>query len=580
MENPEIAQIFEEIADLLEIQNENPFRVRAYRRAARTIRDLPKSLVDLVAANGRELEKLPGIGKDLAEKISTIVKTGDLVLRQELRRQVPPSLRDLLGIAGLGPKHAKSLYEKLHIQSLDQLRTAAEAHRLQEVRGFGAKTEAKILAALRLPMESANRRYLLDEAKVYAESIERHLKGVDGLEQITVAGSYRRHQETVGDLDILVACSNADRAMDRLANYDAVATIVERGSTKMSVNLKTGMQVDLRVVKPVSFGAALQYFTGSKQHNILVRNRAQKMGLKINEYGVFQGARRIAGAKEIDVYSALNLPWIPPELRTGGRELELASAGALPMLVELDQIRGDLHMHTNATDGRATLNEMIEAAARFGYSYIAITDHSKRVTMAKGLDSRRLREQWKKIDALADNRNGIRVLKGVELDILEDGSLDLPDEVLCEADWVVASIHYGQNQSRDQITRRILNAIRNPHVHAIGHPTGRMIGKREPYQLDLVTVLKAAADYGCCMELNCQPVRLDLSDVNLQAAHEFKIPIVLGTDAHAVEELRFMEFGIWQARRAGLTSADIVNTRPWAQFKKLLTRKRSSRVAG
>jgi len=420
----------------------------------------------------------------------------------------------------------------------------------------------------------AERRFYLAEAKVYADALSNYLRVAEGVKEVCVAGSFRRRQETVGDLDILVTCDDSGKVMDRLATYDGVAEVLARGETKMSVRLKTGLQIDLRVVPEASYGAALQYFTGSKAHNILLRRMAQERGLKLNEYGVFRGEQRVAGRTEEEVYTAVGLPWIPPELREARGEIEQALQGRLPCLLELKDLRGDLHMHTKATDGRASLEEMVEAARKRGYAYIAITDHSKRVTVAKGLDAGRLRQHWKVISELTGKVRGITVLRGVELDILEDGTLDLPDDVLAEADWVVASIHYGQNQPRQQITRRLLNAIRNPYVHAIGHPTGRLIGKRAGYDVDLNTVLKAAADYGCLMELNCQPSRLDLDDTALAAAKNYSIPIVLGTDAHAVEELAFMEFGVYQARRAGLEARDVVNTRTLAQFRKLLARRR------
>lgn len=384
-----------------------------------------------------------------------------------------------------------------------------------------------------------------------------------------MAGSYRRRKETVGDLDILVVCKTAGKAMDRLAHFEGVAQVLARGGTKSSVRLRNGLQLDLRVVPEASYGAALLYFTGSKQHNILIRRLGIERGLKINEYGVFRGARRIAGRTEQEVYRAVGLPWIPPELREGRNEIELARAGKLPSLVELGDIRGDLHMHTTATDGRSSIEEMIRAAKARGYKYIAITDHSKRVTMAKGLDARRLRAHWANIEKVSQAITGLTILRGVELDILEDGKLDLPDSVLAEADWVVASIHYGQNQSEKQITRRVLNAIRNPHVHAIGHPTGRLIGKRKPYAVNLDEVFKAAADYGCMLEINCQPSRLDLDEIAAAAAKQSGIPLVLGTDAHSTEELRFMQFGVYQARRAGLEAKDIANARSLSQFRRL-----------
>jgi DNA polymerase (family 10) len=568
MENPEVAQVFDEVADLLEIQDANPFRVRAYRNAARTIRDLSESLAGMDADR---LTSLDGIGKDLAGKITIILQTGDLPLRQELRGQVPAGLRELIRLPGLGPKRAVILHQRLKISSLDKLRQAAEKHRIRKLAGFGAKTEEKLLQSLG-HLEKAGRRVYLAEAKVYADAVMRHLKGVAGLKQIEVAGSFRRRKETVGDLDFLVTCDHVGPVMDRLADYEGVAEVLARGKTKMTVRLRAGLQLDLRVVPEESYGAALQYFTGSKDHSIQVRRRALDRKLKINEYGVFRGKRRVAGRTEEEVYKAVGLPWIPPELREARGEIELALQGRLPKLLELEDLRGDLHMHTTTTDGRASLQDMVAAAKKRGHSYIAITDHSQRVTMANGLDARRLRQEWKAIDKLAGKVNGITILKGVEMDILKDGALDLPDDVLKEADWVIASIHYDQNQPREQITRRLLKAIENPYVSAIGHPTGRLIGMRKGIDVDLDTVMKAAADHGCFLELNSQPRRLDLDDVALMAAKDRGIPIVIDTDAHSVEELGLLEFGVYQARRAGLEARHVANARGLAEFRKLLRR--------
>ena len=501
MENPEVAQLFEEIADLLEIQNANPFRVRAYRNAARTVRDLAQPLKEMTA-----LDELPGIGKDLADKITTILKTGDLPMRQELYGQVPKGLLELLKVPGLGPKKARSLYEELQIDSLDKLRQAAEQHRISVLKGFGAKTEEKILQSLQHLAETGKRFYLA-EAKVFADAVVRHLQQTPGVKHLEVAGSFRRRRETVADLDLLATCKEPGPVMDRLAEYEAVAEVMARGPTKMTVRLRNGLQMDLRVVPEESYGAALVYFTGSKAHNIVIRRMAQERDLKINEYGVFRDTKRSVGTRqkaegspeaassaglptancqlpsgqagltEADVYKTIDLPWIPPELREDRGEIALAQQGRLPKLLELDDLHGDLHVHTNATDGRASLEEMVEAARKRGHDYIAITDHSKRVTMARGLDAHRLREQWKAIDKLAGTVKGITILKGVEMDILEDGRMDLPDDVLAEADWVIASIHYGQSQPREKITKRLLNAIANPYVNVIGHPTGRLIGQ-------------------------------------------------------------------------------------------------------
>jgi DNA polymerase (family 10) len=389
------------------------------------------------------------------------------------------------------------------------------------------------------------------------------------LGRIEVAGSYRRRREAIGDLDVLVTCANSGPVMERLVAYEGTREVIARGDTRMSVRLRNEMQLDLRVVSEACFGAAWMYFTGSKAHNILLRRRALDRGLKLNEYGLFRGEQPIAGETEAAVYGVLDLLWIPPELREGRGEIDAAVAGSLPRLLELGDLRGDLHMHTTATDGRASLEDMIEAAKRRGYEYIAITDHSKRVTVARGLDARGVREQWRMIEQLKRSLEGITLLKSIEVDILEDGSLDLPDEVLREADWVVASLHFGQRQPKEQITRRLIKAIENPYVSVIGHPTGRRIGKRQPYEVNMEVVMNAAAAHGCFLELNSQPARLDLDDVSLSAAKARRIPIVVSSDAHSIEELGFTEYGVYQARRAGLEASDIANTRPLADLRRL-----------
>jgi DNA polymerase (family 10) len=569
MENPEVGQVFDEVADLLELLDENPFRVRAYRRAAVTVRDLAEPLAQLLVKCPERLTELPGIGADLAGKITTIVKTGDLPLRQGLAKKVPPGLRQLMTIPGCGPKRVMILHKKLKVKSIDDLRKAAADHCIRKLKGFGIKTEENIAKALAQLSTTTERMYFCD-AQPYAEAIVRQLKSCATVGKIDIAGSYRRRKETVGDLDILVTCRRSGKVMDRLTEFEGVADVLARGKTKCSVRLRNGLQLDLRAVPEAAYGAALVYFTGSKQHNILIRRMGQQRGLKINEYGVFRGNRRVAGHTEEEVYRSVGLSWIPPELREARNEIELAQDGRLPKLLNLEDVRGDLHMHTTATDGRSSIAEMIRGAKARGYKYIAITDHSKRVTMAKGFDSARLRRHWKEIEKAAANVKGITVLRGVELDILENGKLDLPDSILGDADWVVASIHYGQNQTETQITRRIINAIRSPHVDAIGHPTGRLIGKRKPYALNLEEALKAAADYGCMLELNCQPSRLDLDETALAAAKQRGIPIVLGTDAHSTDELRFMEYGVYQARRGGLEAGDVINTRSLSQFQRLL----------
>jgi DNA polymerase (family 10) len=570
--NYEVARILDEVGDLLEIQGENVFRVRAYRGAARLIRELSEPVSERLADPERPLTELAGIGKDLAGKIATIVKTGDLPLRKQLARKVPDGVRDMLTLPGLGPKRAMILYRELGLDSKEALVRAAQVHRIRKLNGFGEKTEESILRAIE-QLKETSQRFYLSEAKAYADSIVRHLNRAPGVRKLAVAGSLRRGKETVGDIDLLTCCESPSRVMDALASYEAVSQVLGRGRTKMSVRLKNGMQVDLRAVPLESFGAALVYFTGSKAHNIALRRRAQERRLKINEYGVFRGTKRIAGKAEEEIYRAVGLTWIPPELREARSEIADAEKHRLPELVTLSDIKGDLHAHTTATDGRNSIEEMALAAKARGYSYLAITDHSRRVTMANGLTVDRLRAQWRKIDKWNAQTRGIVLLKGIEIDILEDGTLDLPGDVLKDADWVIASIHYGQKQSKARITKRILSAIRSPHVSAIAHPTGRLIARREPYEVDLAELLKAAADYGCAIEANGQPSRLDLNDVFLIEAKERGISIVIDSDAHSIEELGFLELGLQQARRAGLEATQVINTKPLPDFMKALRTK-------
>jgi len=574
MSNHEIAAVFEEIADLLEFQGANAFRVRAYRNGARAISELTESVADIVADPKRSLLDIEGIGKDLAEKAATLVQTGSLPMLEELLRKIPESVLAILRVPGLGPKRAAQLYHDLKIATLDELREACESHKIQELKGFGAKTEAAILQGLEIASE-ADRRILWIEADGHVQEILPYMQGCRAVETITAAGSYRRGKETVGDLDFLVVASDANAAMDRLAAFGGVDSILARGDTKMSLHLTAGVQVDLRAVPAESFGAALQYFTGSKEHNIVLRGRAKSRGLKINEYGVFRGEQRIAGRTEEEVYGTLDLPCFPPELREARREFEWADAGALPELIELDDVRGDLHTHSTWTDGQASIEEMAAAAKTRGLKYIAITDHSKRVTMVGGLNADQLRRQWAEIDELNKRLSGITVLKGVEVDILERGGLDLPDEVLAEADWVVASVHFGQQQSREQITGRVFDALQNPHVAALAHPTGRMLLARKPYEIDMEAVMRAARDNGKMLELNAHPRRLDLDDVACAAAKSYGIPVVISTDAHRTEGLDAMRCGVQQARRGGLTKADVLNTRTWPQIKKMLGKKQA-----
>jgi DNA polymerase (family 10) len=578
MNNTQIAEIIGRVADLLEFKGTNPFRLRAYRNVVRTLRDLPEPATAILADPERELTDIKGIGKDLAEKIATVAATGTLPLLDELLEEIPISVLAILRIPGLGPKKAAVLYNDLKITTLDQLQAACEAHKVAELKGFGEKTEQTILAGIPLAARAEKRIYWA-KADDIAQVLLEHLRACKSLQQIEVAGSYRRGRETIGDLDLLAVSDDHDEVMDRLAEFESVEQTIGRGDTKMSIRLAGGLQVDLRVVPAESFGAALQYFTGSKAHNVILRGMAKSRGLKINEWGVFRLAEDedgedvyIGGSSEEEVYAAMDLPCFPPELREARGEFERAEQGELPKLIELGDIRGDLHMHTTASDGRASIEEMIAAAQQRGLQFIAITDHSKRVSMANGLDGDRLLAQWAEVDKIHAGLEGFTVLKGVEVDILEKGGLDIADDVLARADWIVASVHYGQKQSSEQITDRIIGAIENPHVSAIAHPTGRIINRRERYEVDLEAVMQAAAEHGKLLELNANPARLDLDDVHCAAAKRHGIPIVINTDAHNIAGLDVMRHGIQQARRAGLTKADVANTRSWEQMRELMGR--------
>jgi DNA polymerase (family 10) len=574
MQNPDIARLFDEVADLLEIQDANPFRVRAYRNAARTIRDFPEPLTDVVRAGAKDLTDIAGIGDDLAEKITEIVTTGELALRRQLATKLPAGLLDLLRIPGLGPKRVKLLYKKLKVKSAGDLAKALDAGKVQKLKGFGPKMEEKMRAGLG-QAQATERRMLLHEADTQASAIVGYLEAGDDIRQIEVAGSYRRRRETIGDLDILVTSDNGARAMDYFVRYDEVAAVVSQGETRATVKLRGGLQVDLRAVEPAAYGAALQYFTGSKAHNVELRKIAQEQGYKLNEYGLFKGTRRVAGRTEEEIYAKLGLDWMPPELREARGEIALAREHHLPRLVTLPDIRGDLQMHTSATDGQATLDEMAHAARALGYAYIAITDHSKRVTMARGLDPKRLREQWKAIDAWNAAAKGFVILKSVELDVLESGKLDLPDDVLAEADYVVATMHYGITQSAKELTRRLVGAAQHPFVDAIGHPTGRLVGRREPYPADFDALSRACAAAGCLLEINGHPERMDLPDTIAAAAKRHGARFVLSTDSHQPGNLPFMKYAVDLARRAGLEAADIANTRPLSEFTAQLKRARA-----
>ena len=573
--NSDIADIFNRVADLLDIEGENQFRIRAYRNASRVVGGLPRNVADMVK-EGEDLTQFPGIGKDLAGKIKEIVETGTLGQLKELEEKTPPALSRLMKIEGLGPKRVQILHRKLGINDVDGLKKAAEEKRIRDVEGFGEKTEQMILEALgQVKGGEEKERVKLVVAEQVANDYVDYLRKGKEVKDIDVAGSYRRRKETVGDLDILVTCKEGSKVMDRFVEYEDVSKIVSKGTTRSSVVLRSGLHVDLRVVPELSYGAALHYFTGSKDHNIAVRSLGVRRGLKINEYGVFKGKQeiRVAGRTEEEVYEQVGLPYIEPELRDNWGEIEAGQKGNLPSLITAEDIRGDLHVHTKETDGRQGLEEMVQGAKDRGYEYVAITDHSKRVTMAKGLDAKRLAKQIETIDKLNDKIKGITILKSVELDILEDGFLDLPDDILKELDLTVCSVHYNRNLSRKRMTERIIKAMDNPHFNIFSHPSGRLIGERKAYEVDLEELMKAAGERGCFLELNAHPDRLDLDDHNCKMAKDMGVKLAISTDAHNTSDLDFIRFGVFQGRRGWLEKGDVLNTRPLNEMKKLLKRK-------
>ncbi|HEV2669700.1 MAG TPA: DNA polymerase/3'-5' exonuclease PolX [Gemmatimonadales bacterium] len=574
MQNVDIARLLGEVADLLEIAAGNPFKVRAYRNAARTVADHPDPLAELVKDGDFDLTDLPGIGGGIAKEITALVETGTLPQRQQLVAQIPPGLLDLLRIPGLGPKRVKLFHDELKVNSVADLKDALEKGKIAKLSGFGPKLLEKLREGTAAGgAGDGAKRIVLHEAEQYARAIVEYLQAGGGINEVDVAGSFRRRKETIGDLDIVVSCANASAVIERFGKFGDVKQVAAQGDTRSTVRLSGGLQVDLRVVEPGCFGAAMQYFTGSQAHNIELRKIAQAKSLKLNEYGVFKGAKSISGRTEQEVYAALGLDWIPPEMRENRGEIALAKEHKLPKLVTLEDVRGDLQMHTDASDGKATIGEMVEAARALGYAYIAITDHSPRMSMA-GQSPAELRAQWKEIDRLNKGMRGLRVLKSVEMDILESGKLDLPNDVLAEADYVVATIHYGLKQTERQLTDRLLAAIENRWVDAIGHPTGRILPNRPSYSLDFDVVAKAAANAQCLLEINGSE-RLDLPDTLAAAAKSHGVRFVLSTDAHNTRELGFMRFAVGNARRAWLTAADVLNTRPLPEFLKGLRRARN-----
>lgn len=570
--NSDIEEILTAVADLLEIKGENAFRVRAYRNAARTVQGQAQSVAEMVR-QGTDLAELPGIGKDLAGKIEEIVRTGTLPLLTELQGELPAGLTDLMKVPGLGPKRVAALYRELGVTTVDDLVQAAEQGRIRTLAGFGPKTQQQILAEAAKLRQRQTKRITLVVAEQIVGPLVEYLKQTAGVNDVVVAGSYRRQKETVGDLDILVTCEKNSKVMDRFVNYEDVRQVVSHGETRSTVLLRSEVQVDLRVVSQASYGAALMYFTGSKDHNIAIRKIGLSKKLKINEYGAFRGEKRVAGRTEEEVYARLGLPFIEPELREDRGEIEAARKGQLPKLLTLQDIRGDLHVHTKRTDGHDTIEELVEAAQKRGYDYLAITDHSRHVTVAHGLKPEQVRVQGREIDKINKKLKGFTVLKAIELDILDNGALDLPDEVLQDLDLTVCSVHYKFNLSLKQQTDRIVKAMENPYFTILAHPTGRLLGRREPYQVDMEEIVKAAQRNGCFLEVNAHPERLDLSDAHCKMAKDMGVRVVLSTDTHRRGDLDYMRFGVGQARRGWLEPEDVVNTRTLVELKKLLRRR-------
>ncbi len=570
MDNRGIADIFTEIADILDIQGENPFRVRSYRNAARTLLDMGQSVQALVKA-GKNLEEIPGIGKSIHEKIEEILATGKCNLLEELRVKVPPGLTELLRLEGLGPKKVKVLHEELGVDSVDRLEKAAKAGRLRHLPGMGVKTEEKVLKSIE-HFRAGMGRFKLSVGFQYAQELLEYFEKVPGLKRLDVAGSFRRRKETIGDLDILAICGKGCKVMDRFTEYEEVEEVLSKGETKSSVRLKGRLQVDVRALEQASYGAAMHYFTGSKAHNVAIRERAKDQGLKVNEYGVFRAKdeKRLGGATEEDIFKAVGLPWIPPELREDSGEIQAAEKGKLPQLIETQDIRGDLQMHTFATDGKNSILEMAGKAIEMGYAYIAITDHSQAVRVAGGLDEKKLAEHLKEIEKANGKMKGFRILKGVEVDVMGDGSLDLKDDILKECEVVLASVHSRFNMEEGEMTRRIIKAIKNPHVHILAHPTGRLILEREAYKVNLKEIIQAAIDNGVILEINAYPDRLDLRDVDARLAKEMGAKLAINTDAHSTQQMELMRFGVFTARRGWVEAKDVVNTRPLEELLKIL----------
>ena len=571
MEYAEIARAFSEIADLLEIAGDNPFRVRAYRSAARTVADMARPLRRMVE-EGVDLEEIPTIGEDTAAYIEEMVRTGGLQRLDEVRASIPATLRELTRLDGIGPKRAARLWQEAGVRTLAELGEALEDGRVAGLRGFGEKTVEALRRSLR-ELEARGDRVSIALADQFVASLLAFMEDHPSVDRIEVAGSWRRRRETVGDLDVVVASSDPASVMRRFTAYPEAKRVDSAGSTRGTIVLRTGLHVDLRIVPLESWGAALQYLTGSKAHTVALRSRAVERGLKINEYGVFAGEERRGGREEGEIYEAVGLVWTPPELREDRGEIEAAAEDALPTLLELDEIRGDLQMHSSWSDGKTSIREMAEACRDMGYAYMAITDHSAAVRVAGGLDAARLEAQWEEIERARAEVEGIHIFRGMEVDILKDGALDLDDEHLDGLDLVVASVHSHMGLSLSAQTARIVKALAHPAVRILAHPTGRLIGRRKPYDVDLEEVFQAALHHGVAVELNANPGGLDLNGVQVMRARQLGVPVVIDTDAHGPEQLRYMRYGVDQARRGWLGRRDVLNTKTLAQMRRWLERR-------
>ncbi len=570
MLNKEIAHIFNNIADMLEMREDNPFRIRAYRKAAYVMEDLAEDADKLVQTHN--LEEIPGIGKDLASKIEEYVKTGKMISYEELKKEIPQGVLDVLSIQGVGPKTAKLLYDQFKIDSVEKLEEYAKSGRIKGVKGIKDKTVENILKGIELK-KSIKGRFPLGTALPITESIIKELNALTGVDEVEVAGSIRRRRETIGDIDILAIASDSEPLMNKFVNLKEVERILSHGTTRSSVILKdTHIQVDLRVLDKKNFGASLLYFTGSKDHNIKLREIAIKKGLKLNEYGLLnmKNNQNEAGATEQEIYKVLDMQFIPPEIREDQGEIELAVEYKLPDLIMLADIRGDVHTHTVHSDGDSTVKRMAEHASKLGYEYIAITDHSQSLGVAGGLDAERLKEEMMEIDLLNKKQNRTRILKGMEVDILSNGSLDMDTELLGQLDIVIGSIHSGFKQTAEQITNRLTGAMKTGLVDVIGHPSGRLIGERDSYDVNWDKVFEAAAQYNVAMEINSYPLRLDLIDIMIRKASGYGVKFMITTDSHDPNQMRYMSYGVSVARRGWLKKDDVINTKPYEDFVKWL----------